>query len=251
MAEVKSFRVVTYNIHKCRGMDRRVRPERIVEVLREINADIIALQEVLWLDDESERGKPGMDQANFIACALGVNLTVGANRRLHGGAYGNAVLSRFAPIGSHNHDISVAGREQRGCLRVDVDLGDRKALHVYNVHLGTSYTERKHQARKLFEHDVLGSAHLVGPRVMVGDFNEWIRGVSSKMLAAHFKNADIRRHLGRARTYPGLLPFLHLDHVYFDSALRLREATLHRSRTALVASDHLPIVADFELSPST
>ncbi|MBO0800065.1 MAG: endonuclease/exonuclease/phosphatase family protein, partial [Blastocatellia bacterium] len=134
MSRTKTVRAVTYNIHKCRGMDRRVRPERIVEVLREIDADIVALQEVLWVHGAENRN----DQAHFIARELELDFRLGENRKLHGGAYGNVILSRFPMSEARNHDISVSGREQRGCLRVDIDLPGKQRLHVYNVHLGTS-----------------------------------------------------------------------------------------------------------------
>ena len=243
MQEVNRFRVATYNIHKCVGVDRRLRPERIVEVLREIDADIVAMQEVLCVQGAEDQH----DQAHFIARELELDFRLGENRQLRGGAYGNVVLSRFPIVATRNHDISVAGREQRGCLRVDLDLHGQQPLHIYNVHLGTSFTERRHQARKLLQEDVLTNGNHIGPRVLLGDFNEWTRGLTSRLLAEHFQNADIRLQLGRKRTYPGLLPFLHLDHIYFDEALELVEARLHRSRKALIASDHLPIVAEFRV----
>jgi endonuclease/exonuclease/phosphatase family metal-dependent hydrolase len=254
MREIKRFRIVTYNIHKCVGMDRRWRPERIVKVLREVEADIVALQEVLCIQPNGQPHGQGQgieeDQAHFIARELGLEFRLGENRRLRGGAYGNVVLSRFPILATRNHDISVAGREQRGCLRVDIDLHGQQPLHVYNVHLGTSYTERRDQARKLLHNDVLKNGDHIGPRVLLGDFNEWTRGLTSRLLTEHFQGADIRVRIGRAKTYPGVLPFLHLDHIYFDQALELIGAKLHRSRRALVASDHLPIVADFAVRES-
>ena len=81
-------------------------------------------------------------------------------------------------------------------------------------------------------------------RIVLGDFNEWTPGLASRVFATHFQSADARRNLRRTRTYPGLLPLLGLDHIYFDTALKLERLVLHRSRTALVASDHLPLVAD-------
>lgn len=243
MKEVNRIRVATYNIHKCVGIDRRLRPERIVKVLQEIDADIVALQEVLCIQSQEQGGED--DQAHFIAHALGLDFRLGENRRLRGGAYGNVVLSRLPIMAALNHDISVVGREQRGCLRVDIDLHGKRLLHVYNVHLGTSYSERRRQARKLLTDDVLKNGDHSGPRVMLGDFNEWTHGLASRLLNEHFQNADIRIRLGRAKTYPGVLPFLHLDHIYFDKSLELLDAKLHRSRRALIASDHLPIVADF------
>lgn len=241
------FRVVTYNIHKCQGMDRRLRPDRIANVLREIDADIIALQEVLSIPD----GRREDDQARFLSEELGFAYRVGETRQLRGGAYGNVVLSRLPILASYNYDLSQHGREERGCMRVDVTSDGHHVLHVYNVHLGTAYRERPLQARRLLDEEILNTQHILGPRILLGDFNEWTQGVASKLLAEHFQSADLRVHLGRTRTYPGLLPLLHLDHIYYDKELTLESATLHRSRTALVASDHLPLVANFHFSHPT
>jgi endonuclease/exonuclease/phosphatase family metal-dependent hydrolase len=235
------IRILTYNIHKCRGLDRRVDPARIVDVLREIDADVIALQEVLSVD-----GYPGKDHAQFIPAELGFHSCMGENRRLNGGAYGNLLLSRFPLHAVQNHDISTPGREQRGCLRADIEL-DTITLHVFNVHLGTSFFERRQQARKLVSPEILHSEELGGARVVLGDFNEWTRGLASHLLRRHFRSVDIRAHLGRSRTYPGLFPLLHLDHIYFDPALKVERLVLHRSPAALIASDHLPLITDFRL----
>jgi endonuclease/exonuclease/phosphatase family metal-dependent hydrolase len=236
-----SFRAVTYNIHKCRGLDRRVLPRRIVEVLREVGADIIALQEVL----NADAGSGDESHARYIAEELGLHYSFGENRRLDGGGYGNLILSRFPLALQKNYDLSHRGREKRGCLRVDVVFPHGGVVHVYNAHLGTSYRERRHQGRRLVHSGILEGADLTGPRILLGDFNEWLPGLASKLLTGHFGCADIRVHLGRRRTYPGPMPIFHLDHVYFDDALEIQRARLHRSRKALLASDHLPIVADF------
>jgi endonuclease/exonuclease/phosphatase family metal-dependent hydrolase len=237
------LRIVTYNVHKCRGLDRRVRPERIARVLGETEADVIALQEVLSVEGREREH----DQARFLADALGMDYHLGENRRLRGGAYGNVILSRLPIKSVENYDITWRGRERRGCLRADVRVGERGLVHVFNVHLGTAFIERRHQARRLLSPDILEHEELSGARLVLGDFNEWTRGLASRLLASHFESADIRAHLRRARTYPGVLPLLHLDHIYYDEALELRGLTLHRSRAALIASDHLPLVADFDL----
>ncbi len=241
---IERIRVVTYNVHKCRGLDRKISPDRIVEVLREIDADIIALQEVVCL----QGGADHHDQAHHIARRLGLDFRLGENRRIQGAAYGNVVLSRHPIAFTHNHDISIAGREQRGCLRVDIDLQGARLLHIYNVHLGTSFFERRRQARRLLDEDILANGGHAGPRIMLGDFNEWTRGLTSKLLARYFDSVDLRLHLGRSRTYPGILPFMHLDHIYYDHDLVLEGGALHRSPTALIASDHLPLVADFRVT---
>src|SRR5271157_526010 len=113
MEKMKQFRVVTYNVHKCRGLDRRVRPARIVDVLREINADIIALQEVVCIEGRT----PEENQAHFIATALGLDYRLGETRRNKGGAYGNVIISRLPIISTRSYDLSQPGREERGCLR--------------------------------------------------------------------------------------------------------------------------------------
>jgi endonuclease/exonuclease/phosphatase family metal-dependent hydrolase len=82
---------------------------------------------------------------------------------------------------------------------------------------------------------------------VLGDFNEWTRGAVTRFLVSNFAVADPRQHLKRPKTYPGVLPFLYLDHIYFDPLLRLEKLTICRDRTALVASDHLPLVADFSI----
>ncbi|RPH86360.1 MAG: hypothetical protein EHM75_08110 [Desulfobacteraceae bacterium] len=79
------FRVVTYNIHKGRGMDRRNRIQRVAEILQSLSPDIVALQEVLSVEGK----EPEAHQARFIAEALGFHFRIGETRRLRGGAYGN------------------------------------------------------------------------------------------------------------------------------------------------------------------
>jgi endonuclease/exonuclease/phosphatase family metal-dependent hydrolase len=236
-----AIRMVTYNVHKCRGLDARVHPSRIVRVLQEVDADIIALQEVLNVP-----GSRLEDQVHMIAKELGFNFCLGETRRVNGGGYGNVLLSRFPLRAIQNHDITTEGREPRGCLRADVALTET-TVHIFNVHLGTGFHERRQQARKLVSQEILQNRELYGARIVLGDFNEWTRGLTSRLLSAHFQSVDVRAHLRRSRTYPGLVPFLHLDHIYFDPALQMERLALHRSRTALIASDHLPLVADFRL----
>jgi len=245
--KVHRIRIATYNVHKCRGLDSRVRPRRIVEVLREIDADIVALQEVVSIDDGSREDH----QARFIAEELGLAYCIGETRRHKGGAYGNVILSRFPFVGTHSYDLSVVGRERRGCLRADVDLDGFGILHVFNVHLGTAFLERRHQARKLMDRAILKNKELGGARIMLGDFNEWTRGLTTKLLSAHLTSADIRSLLQRSKTYPGVMPILHLDHIYFEDSLEMESLNLHRSRRALMASDHLPLYATLKATGKT
>lgn len=238
---VPSLRVTTYNIHKCRGLDRRVRPKRIAEVLKEIDADVVALQEVVGMDQATRE----LNQVRAIAEELGFDFRIGENRRHRGAAYGNAVLSRLPIDADHNHDLSWRMYEPRGCLEVAVTLtGARVPLQIFNVHLGTGFFERRYQAHRLLE-VIADDVESSSPRIILGDFNEWTRGLTTRLLSRHLKSAEPEQRLGRARTYPGVFPLLHLDHVYYNSLLKLQKISVHRSRLALAASDHLPIVADF------
>ncbi|HEY4053794.1 MAG TPA: endonuclease/exonuclease/phosphatase family protein [Terriglobales bacterium] len=237
------IRVATYNVHKCRGLDRRTMPERIAGVIAELDADVVAIQEIL----DARNGRPQFDQARRVHSKLNdYQVCFGENRKLHGGAYGNMTLSRFPVSSCQNYDLTWRHRERRGCLRSDIVLTHNTVLHIFNVHLGTSFIERRHQGRKLLTDQVLQREEYRGPRIIIGDFNEWTRGLASRMMADAFEEIKPGKFLRYARTYPGILPVFHLDHFYYDKHLTLRSFHLHRSRAALIASDHLPIVAEFE-----
>ena len=243
MSSSPRIRIAAYNVHKCRGLDRRVQPARVAEVIQEIDADIVAIQEVLNV----QGAKPEFDQARCIAEKGHYFWCFGETRLLHGGPYGNMTISRFPVQLCRNYDLTRAGRERRGCLRTDILLGEDVLLHIFNVHLGTGFMERRYQAQRMLSPHVLLNPEFNGMRVVLGDFNEWTRGLASRLMAANFESVDVRL-LGRyRRTYPGVVPFLHLDHFYFDKMLRLESYRLHRSRKALLASDHLPLVADLSL----
>lgn len=242
MRAERRVRIATYNVHKCRGMDRRVDALRIASILAELDADIIAIQEIMDVED----GTPEHDQARTILAQMrGYEAQFGENRRILGGPYGNMTLSRWPMRFWRNYDLTWRNRERRGCLRTDVQLPGGDVLHLFNIHLGTSWIERRHQGRELISRRVLADDALAGPRVVVGDFNEWTKGLASRLMAGSFESVDLRAHVRYARTYPALIPVLHLDHFYFDRHLKLERFKVHRSRNALLASDHLPLVAEF------
>jgi endonuclease/exonuclease/phosphatase family metal-dependent hydrolase len=232
------LRVATYNIHRCRGLDGRTRPERIAEVLHGVDADVIALQEVVGA------GPRHGGHAQELGAALGMGWAMAPTRlqRLH--AYGNVVLSRFPIVHHVRYDLSWKTCEPRCCQRVDVDLGGR-LLHLYNVHFGTAILERRVQAERLA--GIVSDRRVTGPKVVLGDFNEWTRGPASALLSERLHGVDLRAHLRRWRTYPGVLPLVHLDHIYHAGPVDVRRVELVRTRRSLIASDHLPLVAELAI----
>jgi len=233
-----TLRVATYNIHRCRGLDGRTRPQRIAAVLRTIDADVVALQEVVGA------GPRGGGHAEELGAMLGMGWVMSPARELRGHQFGNAVLSRFPIMHHSEHDLSWKTCEPRRMQRVDVVVHGC-TLHLYNVHLGTAILERRHQALRLAS--MVSDRHIAGPKLVLGDFNEWMRGLATKMLSERLNSVDLRNHLRRRRTYPGLFPILHLDHIYYAGRVEIVGIELPRTRLSLVASDHLPLVADVRI----
>ena len=234
----RTVRIATYNIHRARGLDGRTMLERIAAVLAGIDADIIALQEVVGASPL----KPG--QAAELGAALGMGWVMAPTRHVRTALFGNVVLSRF-PVRQHvQYDLTWKTCENRGAQRVDIAIDD-DTLHLYNVHFGTSLLERRHQAARLAS--LVHDRRIVAPKIVLGDFNEWARGLATDVLAERLQSVDLSQHLSRRRTYPGFFPILHLDHIYYEGRVDVLKVTLPRDRMAKMASDHLPLVADLRI----
>jgi endonuclease/exonuclease/phosphatase family metal-dependent hydrolase len=165
-------------------------------------------------------------------------------RHLRGALFGNVVLSRY-PVKHHaQYDLSWKTCEPRCCQRVDLDVGGA-LLHLYNVHLGTAYLERRFQAHRLAA--LVTDRRVPGSKVVLGDFNEWMRGLATTLLSERLQAIDLSKYLRRRRTYPGLFPILHLDHVYYQGQVEVVRVELPRTRKTLMASDHLPLVVELRV----
>jgi endonuclease/exonuclease/phosphatase family metal-dependent hydrolase len=234
----RSLRIATYNIHRCRGLDGRTRPERIAAVIQSLDADVVACQEVLG------GGPHGGGHAEALGAALGMGWVLTPARQLRGHQFGNAVFSRLPIVQHFGQDLTWKTCEPRRLQRVDVSVAGY-VLRVYNVHLGTAILERRHQARRLAE--IVTDRHVSGPKLVLGDFNEWMKGLTTTLLSEKLNSVDLRDHMRRRRTYPGLFPILHLDHIYYAGRLEILRIEVPRTRAALIASDHLPLVADVRL----
>lgn len=238
--------LASYNIHSGIGTDGRFDLHRVGEVLREINADIIALQEVGDFRGRTSRE----DQPEHLADLLGLHMAFGPNVVRQGRRYGNAVLSRLPILKSKNYDLSVHRREPRGALRCDLDLGEGRQLHIFCLHLGLSLGERRRQESLLLSADILRDVVRRDPLVVCGDFNYW----GNKPVPALVRRAihDAALELGAAaRTYPSRLPLLRLDRIFVDVGVRPLTIRPHRSSLASIASDHLPLVMRFEAPITT
>jgi endonuclease/exonuclease/phosphatase family metal-dependent hydrolase len=246
------LKVLTYNIHRAIGMDRRFRPSRVVEILAHHDADLVFLQEV----DEGAPRSRELDLARELAQAAGYpHLAAGYNVSLRKGRYGNALLSRWPILGHRNIDLTVGDKKRRGCLhaRVRVEKPHRapRDLDLFNLHLGLSSRERTRQVGLLVrshEFDAMpgGAACLVA-----GDFNDWLAQLQPIFLEIlGFKSATRHRfgYQASISTYPSFSPTGALDKIYFRGPLRLIGARSCRLAVSRVASDHLPIVAEFELA---
>lgn len=228
-----ALRVATWNIHAGVGRDGRYDPDRIVGVLREMDADVVALQEVASLADHG-------DFLPRLRAALGCEIITGPTRSRAGDDYGNALLSRH-PIASMSRiDLSVHVHEPRGAIDATVSVGGGE-LRVLTTHLGLRPYERRQQVRRVL---ATLERREEAPVVLMGDLNEWfLWGRTLRWLHADF-------HARPApATFPARCPVFALDRIWIRPARYLRQLAPHRSQQSKIASDHLPLVADIELPP--
>jgi endonuclease/exonuclease/phosphatase family metal-dependent hydrolase len=242
------IRTITYNIHRAIGVDRRFRPERIVSILRHYDPDLVLLQEV----DEGVPRSRELDMARELAADLGFpHFAVGHNVSLRRGRYGNATLSRFPILRERNIDLSSGTAWiRRGCQHTSIALlAGRAPLEVFNLHLGLSWRERERQVALLMRSHEFGSLGPEAPCLVAGDFNDWrslLRPVFTNGLGfrcATDSGLDRPRSL---LTYPSFSPQGGLDRIYYRGPLHLAAVRRCRLQVARLASDHLPVVADFE-----
>lgn len=240
----RALSLLTWNIHGAVGVDRRFDLTRVTRVIAGLAPDVAALQEV----GEVHGRMPALDQARALAELTGMRLAFMANVARGRRRYGNAILSAHPIAFETSYDLTVeAGREPRGCLRADLDLGGGAQLHVFNLHLGLGRRERRRQAM-LLSADILRDAALAFPLVVVGDFNRWWPGpVRALLRRALF---DCATAVGRPEpTYHARLPVLRLDRVLAGPGVRPLEARVIERGEARLASDHLPLLVRLEVEP--
>jgi endonuclease/exonuclease/phosphatase family metal-dependent hydrolase len=225
------LRVASYNIHECVGGDGRRDPERVATVLREIDADVIGLQEV---DARLGITRASM-QMQYLASTLRLHAVAGPARQRGSGHYGNALLTRRPVLDVRHVDLTVYRREPRAAIDADLDV-DGTVVRVIVTHLGLLPGERRTQVRRLL--DVLGRTHSDAV-ILLGDINEWF-AVGRPLRWLH---ARLGRTAGVA-SFPAARPVFALDRIWVHPRPPSLSVTAHATATARSASDHLPVMAD-------
>lgn len=233
---VRRISIGSYNIHSCVGMDRRRSPSRIADVLRELDCDIYALQEVDNEPSEDEDSK----QLEYLSEAMGMAAVPGMSIVRHSGEYGNALLTRYPVISVHRHNLSYGKwLEPRGALDVELDVGGR-ALRVIATHLGLSRSERRFQWRHLLA--AIASSPADHPTIVLGDMNEWFPRAGTLR--------DAHNILGEALAppeFPSFWPFLALTRIWVRPVQAIVSVKVHSTPLAKRASDHLPLRAELDV----
>lgn len=244
------FRLLTYNIHRAIGVDRKFMPQRIVAILRRYDPDIALLQEV----DVGVPRSGRMNLAAHLAHQLGYpHRALGLNVFYKQGKYGNATLSHFAIGRQRNIDLTLGGTKGRGAQHTRIRMSrDNQAvdLDVFNIHLSLTAAMRRRQVATLLATPDMAALDSRTPCLIAGDMNDWRGELKRKLFVpAGFACATNRRPGSRAalKTFPSFAPTGGLDKIFYRGPLKLLHAYRSRLALARVASDHLPVIADFEL----
>jgi endonuclease/exonuclease/phosphatase family metal-dependent hydrolase len=244
----RTLRVMTYNVHSCRGVDERLSPERIARIIEQSDVDVAALQEL-----DIGRARSGqIDQAHRIAELLGWNVHFSPAISRADEHYGDAILSRLpmelVRTGTLPGNTLRPHLEPRGALWVRV-LVDNQPVQILNTHLGLLRAERRQQVTALLSADWLGHEQCQDPVVLCGDFNALPRSSEFRRLASQLVDVQHGLNGRRKATFSSSFPLLAIDHI-FVRGVRVVGVESPRSTLVRKASDHLPLVAEFSLDDS-
>lgn len=228
-----TLRLASYNIHKCLGMDRRRSAARVLEVIAEVDADVIVLQEVDHRIGQRKAAlSAGLIHSEGIYHALPF-----ATNEVSLGWHGQSILVRNGIVVETLQRINLPGLEPRGAVMADLRT-QRGHVRVVGVHLGLVRRYRQMQFRAIRK--VLDGLEQM-PTIIIGDFNEWSQTNGVAPLSQGF-----RVH-APGRSYPAVRPVARLDRIAVGTGAHLEAAGVHLSALARVASDHLPIWATLRL----
>lgn len=240
-------RLMTYNVHRCVGVDRKLDVGRIAGVIAEHEPDIVCLQEL-----DVGRARTGfVDQARSIADRLAMTYHFHPAIRIEAEQYGDAILThlpeRLVRSGPLPSVRGVPGLEPRGALWAAIEI-DGVTLNVFNTHLGLVPREQRLQAAALVGEQWLGHPDCVGPTLLTGDFNA--TSITRPYQTLTRKLADCQRSLGlkpSVKTFPSSFPAIRIDHCFTSPEIVVTAVKAPFSPLARMASDHLPLIVDFEI----
>jgi endonuclease/exonuclease/phosphatase family metal-dependent hydrolase len=232
--------IASYNVHKCVGSDRRFDPDRILRVIQEIDADIIALQEA---DSRFGERTGLLDLARLERETGLVAVPVAGVTKAHGW-HGNVVLFKQGTV-RDVHQIKLPGLEPRGALVAEIELSNGSALRVIAAHFGLLRRSRAQQARMLVE---IMTKEDEMPTILLGDLNEWRLGDRSSLNT--FRSA-FGPQPAAVPSFPANMPILALDRIIANRSGLISAIEVHNTPLSRMASDHLPIKTMLAAVPAT
>lgn len=227
------LRLLSYNIHGCFGRWGVEDPDRVLDVLRTVDADVVALQEV-HDDDIADRSfLRGLETLGYAS------IIYGRTMRMHKGPFGNILMTRQKPHITQRADISIDGVEPRGAIIAILDT-EHGQVRVMASHFGMTSGERHSQLNQILAiHDTPLEAASLRAQILMGDLNEWFPWSRNlKLLRSMFPACS------EIRTFPAILPVFALDKIGISGRIAGARFWSPDFETARTASDHRPIAAE-------
>lgn len=228
-ADPSIFRVATYNVRKCVGLDRRRKPGRVIDVINSLAADVVAIQEA----DRRLGARPATLPRAELERSTDLEPIEISENQVSLGWHGNAILVRKGTTVLATQRLELPGLEPRGAALAEIE-GNGETYRVIATHLGLTRQMRRAQLAQIAEQI---AKRPVMPTIILGDFNEWSRNRGLEPLHRYQVHAP-------GRSYHAARPMAALDRIAVDPSLELWDAGVDEAPLALRASDHLPVWAD-------
>ena len=220
--------LATWNVHSCVGLDARFSPDRIANVIRDLQIDVIGMQEVGW----HHRGETGLDQFAFLARETGMTVCAAPTKHNDHAHFGNGLLTRLPVLSFRPIDLTLRFREPRGGLEAVLDLNGRPVRMIV-AHLGLDPWERAQQIEQIIG---IVEEQPDLPTAFMGDLNEWTsKSPRQERLAECFGDWVA------PRSFNARMPTLRLDRIYVRGGLTIPVSEVVRTNLTRHASDHLPV----------
>ncbi len=247
MKAERNLNILSYNIHKGFSLaNQKYILDLIKKSIQNTNADLLCLQEVCGSIDHKhpKRLHPSQSQFEFLADGLWPHFSYGKNAAYKKGNHGNAILSRYPIVYSHNLNLSTNRLEKRGLLHVKIEVDKKQPLDVMTAHIDLLEKGRQLQNKKIYEY-IKAVTQPEDPLILAGDFNDWREKQSSSFAVENkLREAFLEFNNEHAKTFPSFSPQLKLDRIYYRN-LKIQEATCLRGSPWNKLSDHVPLFASF------